>query len=198
MNTSSKTQINESLQRWLDSLPRAVPLRASDLYDPQAKSLESGDASRTPPNDGNHLLDLFANSRLPTDSLITAMLWLRIGVIDKPHEIVQEGKTPIASYLHGIVHRMEGDFWNSKYWFKQSQENRLLQSLSNFMEQKLKDERLLSFAAGLQIMQGKVFVPVELVSACEKLSQQLQPNTVSIVTLEKICWIEWEAIWHMM
>ena len=93
---------------------------------------------------------------------------------------------------------MEGDFWNSKHWFKQVRDNRLLGPLSNFMERKLKDANLSSFAAGLKIMQGNVFVPVELVSACERLSQQSQPNSESVAVLERICWIEWEALWDMI
>ena len=126
------------------------------------------------------------------------MLWLRIGVIDKPHKIVQEGRTTIASYLHGIVHRMEGDYWNSKYWFKQVRDIRLLGPLSNLMEQSLKDQSLSSTAASLKIMQDNVFVPAELVSACEKLSQRSQSDLESVVTLERISWIEWEALWDII
>ncbi len=198
MNASSKIQIGEPLLQWLDSMPHSVPLRVREFNKEKSSSLQSGDDSNSPQNDGERLGQFLANSRLPTDSLITAMLWLRIGVIDKPHEIVQEGRTPIASYLHGIVHRMEGDFWNSKYWFKKVRDVRLLEQLSNLMERSLKGQSLSSTAASLKIMQGNVFVPAELVSACEKLSQQSQPISESVVTLERISWIEWDALWDMI
>lgn len=198
MNASSKLQIGEPLLQWVDSLPHSVPLRVREFNKEKSSSLKSNDLSISPQNDGERLGQFLANSQLQPDSLITAMLWLRIGIIGKPHEIVQDGRTPIASYLHGIVHRIEGDFWNSKYWFRQVGDIRQLGSLSKFMERRLKDESLSSTAASLKIMQGHVFVPVELVSACEKLCQQSHPNPEDAETLERIGWIEWEALWDMI
>lgn len=39
--------------------------------------------------------------------------------LDLSHELSQEIHTPTGSYLHGIMHRMEGDYSNAKYWFRQ-------------------------------------------------------------------------------
>ncbi|ALS29380.1 hypothetical protein IJ21_39940 [Paenibacillus sp. 32O-W] len=36
------------------------------------------------------------------------------------HELVQNIDTPTGSYWHGIMHRMEGDYPNAKYWFRQT------------------------------------------------------------------------------
>jgi hypothetical protein len=49
---------------------------------------------------------------------IEALLWLRIGLIDRAHEIVQEAGAGLPAYVHGIIHRMEQDYWNSNYWFR--------------------------------------------------------------------------------
>lgn len=38
--------------------------------------------------------------------------------LDLSHELSQEIHTPTGSYLHGIMHRMEGDYSNAKYWFR--------------------------------------------------------------------------------
>jgi hypothetical protein len=51
------------------------------------------------------------------DSLVRAgALWL-YGFLHEAHEIVQENRSTEGSYWHGLVHRSEGDFSNSLYWF---------------------------------------------------------------------------------
>lgn len=43
-------------------------------------------------------------------------LWLRHDYLDESHRLSQDINTPSGSYWHAIMHRREGDFWNSKYW----------------------------------------------------------------------------------
>jgi len=45
---------------------------------------------------------------------------IREGQLDAAHAIVQDIDSPEAAYWHGILHRAEGDYWNSKYWFRQA------------------------------------------------------------------------------
>ena len=47
-------------------------------------------------------------------------LWLLHNFLDESHEISQSIHSREGSYWHGIMHRMEGDFWNSKYWFRKT------------------------------------------------------------------------------
>ena len=187
MTASPKIRIIEPLLEWLYSLPRVVPLRA--VPPGELGPLASG---------GKRLEQWIADSRLPADSLITAMLWLRIGVIDAPHEIVQAKTDPLASYLHGVVHRLEGDYWNSKYWFRQVRDSRILESLSHSIEAKLKEANLFSFAASFKIMQGTSFVPSEFVSACEQQCQQAMPDSESAASLELLGWAEWASLWELI
>jgi len=49
------------------------------------------------------------------DALLAA-LWLWHDALDESHRISQRIETPDGSYWHGIMHRREGDFSNSKYW----------------------------------------------------------------------------------
>ena len=45
-------------------------------------------------------------------------LLLRADLLDESHTISQKIETTTGSYWHGIIHRREGDFGNSKYWFR--------------------------------------------------------------------------------
>ncbi|QJC51319.1 hypothetical protein HGI30_07015 [Paenibacillus albicereus] len=56
-------------------------------------------------------------SRLRLLALVSG-LQLRNGSLNRSHEISQELDCPEGSYLHGLMHRMEGDFSNAKYWFR--------------------------------------------------------------------------------
>lgn len=47
-----------------------------------------------------------------------AALWLLHNYLDPSHCLSQEIETASGSYWHGIMHRREPDFWNSKYWFR--------------------------------------------------------------------------------
>jgi hypothetical protein len=42
---------------------------------------------------------------------------LAAGEWQKAHSIVQEDASPVAAWLHGIVHTLEGDLDNARYWY---------------------------------------------------------------------------------
>ena len=46
-----------------------------------------------------------------------AALWLWHDHLDRAHTIVQAIDTPSGSWWHAIMHRREGDFGNSSYWY---------------------------------------------------------------------------------
>ena len=56
-------------------------------------------------------------AQLEDDRLVRAgALWLH-GHLEPAHRIVQEIGSPEGSYWHALVHRSEGDYHNSLYWF---------------------------------------------------------------------------------
>ncbi|MBL7650005.1 MAG: hypothetical protein JNK74_27850 [Candidatus Hydrogenedentes bacterium] len=54
---------------------------------------------------------------LRANPALQAGLWLYVDELDRSHTISQELKNATGSYWHGIMHRREGDFSNSHYWF---------------------------------------------------------------------------------
>jgi hypothetical protein len=36
------------------------------------------------------------------------------------HAIVQDDPSPLAAWMHGIVHLLEGDLSNARYWYRRA------------------------------------------------------------------------------
>ena len=54
------------------------------------------------------------------DDLILQSLYLiKQNEWEKSHNIAQDIYTNFGSIVHGLLHRIEGDDWNAKYWFSQ-------------------------------------------------------------------------------
>jgi hypothetical protein len=52
--------------------------------------------------------------------LAHALELLEAGSWQQAHEIVQEDKSVLAAWLHGIVHTLEGDLDNARYWYRKA------------------------------------------------------------------------------
>ena len=55
-----------------------------------------------------------------TQSLAGAVELLAAGAWQQAHEIVQKDKSELAAWLHGIVHMLEGDLDNARYWYRKT------------------------------------------------------------------------------
>ena len=58
-------------------------------------------------------------------------IWLHHDFLNESHSISQRIPTITGSFWHGIMHRREGDYWNSKYWFRQVEEHPVFSSLQS-------------------------------------------------------------------
>jgi hypothetical protein len=56
----------------------------------------------------------------PADSLTRAVELLAAGNWQQAHEVVQPEKSIMAAWLHGIVHTLEGDLDNARYWYRRA------------------------------------------------------------------------------
>lgn len=55
------------------------------------------------------------------DALRRAADLLAAGDWRAAHTIVQDDSSPLAAWLHGIVHTLEGDLDNARYWYRKAE-----------------------------------------------------------------------------
>ena len=55
------------------------------------------------------------------DPILDAAAYIYVNNLLTAHNLVQEHENdPVGAYIHGIIHRREGDFSNANYWFRRS------------------------------------------------------------------------------
>jgi hypothetical protein len=60
-------------------------------------------------------------ARVTQDDLVRALELLRAGDWRAAHEIVQRDEdAPLSCWAHGIVHLVEGDTSNARYWYREA------------------------------------------------------------------------------
>jgi hypothetical protein len=52
--------------------------------------------------------------------LVRSLLLLAAGDLERAHSLVQEASNGNGTYIHGMVHRIEDDFDNARYWFRRT------------------------------------------------------------------------------
>ena len=62
--------------------------------------------------------DQIARQNGPQSSCTRSLLFLAAGDVTQAHRIVQEISTADAAYIHGVIHRIDDDFNNARYWFR--------------------------------------------------------------------------------
>jgi hypothetical protein len=55
-----------------------------------------------------------------SEALCQAAELLATGDWEAAHVIVQDDPSPLAAWMHGIVHTLEGDESNARYWYGQA------------------------------------------------------------------------------
>ena len=50
----------------------------------------------------------------------SAIRYLKKGEWDKAHQLVQREESKLGYWAHGIVHMVEGDLGNARYWYRKA------------------------------------------------------------------------------
>lgn len=53
-------------------------------------------------------------------ALLKAVQAAQVGNWHDAHQIAQDYSDATANWLHAVLHKIEGDEWNSKYWYARS------------------------------------------------------------------------------
>ena len=61
---------------------------------------------------------------------LRAIAYLHHDHTDAAHDLVQDMADPDGALVHGILHRREPDFWNAKYWFRQTENHPVYQKIA--------------------------------------------------------------------
>ncbi|MHC4996678.1 MAG: hypothetical protein ACYTGQ_16665 [Planctomycetota bacterium] len=114
-------------------------------------------------------------------------MWLYHDYHDKSHTFSQDIHTPTGSFWHGIMHRREPDYWNSKYWFRKVGEHPVLPGLASAAEEEAQVEGLSETIAHLT--SGGRWDTAGFVDLCEEAYHEGSG-------LESLCQaIQWREWW---
>lgn len=102
------------------------------------------------------------------ESLISG-LWLLAGDIDRSHTISQDLPSAEGSFLHGIMHRREQDFGNSKYWFRRVGSHPVLDQIADLAGSLYDD-------------------PYDFIDTCS------QATGDEIAACKEAQWVEWQCL----
>ena len=56
----------------------------------------------------------------PNDELLKAIELASAGQWDAAHQIVQQYEDGTAAWIHAVLHKVEGDDGNARYWYRRA------------------------------------------------------------------------------
>ncbi|HEY4329282.1 MAG TPA: hypothetical protein VGN88_06075, partial [Phycisphaerae bacterium] len=123
-------------------------------------------------------------------------LWLLADDLDKAHKICQEVPTSHGSAWHAIVHRREGDFWNSKYWWHRAAGIKW-RGLADHLPESLATVPGQATAAVMRSLSGPAYDPSIIVDLVEANAARPTPEmTAALVIVQRVEWLAlFEECW---
>jgi len=106
-------------------------------------------------------------------ALALAGFWLLAGNLERSHSFSQELPCRNGSFWHGIMHRREGDFGNSKYWFRKVGDHPVFEQLA-------------------ELTGGAYEDPTAFVDECSRAIGKKNSEAYQRCMLSQ--WAEWQAL----
>lgn len=111
--------------------------------------------------------------------------WLWNNFLDESHTISQEIETTTGSFWHGIMHRRECDYSNSKYWFRKVGYHDVFDSLA---------QQAVAFAGGTDqygLIEDGDWDPFGFVDLCQQAGDEDSPLHTYCQAITRV---EWELL----
>ena len=118
-------------------------------------------------------------------------LFLYFSALDECHKISQEIPSTSGSYWHGIMHRQEPDYGNSKYWFRRVGQHEIFPELrTRVLEELQADARAATVARAIE--SNSNWDPFWFVDTCEQACRE--PNGELHRPALEIQRLEWQIL----
>jgi len=99
------------------SIRSAKPACSAPCVTNRERSSSSATASRCVDESAHELFDLAFFMTRPAINIAKVLTHLRKNEWDKAHAIVMGMRDKLAFRIHGLLHRIEGDLDNARYWY---------------------------------------------------------------------------------
>lgn len=117
-------------------MPPDLPADVRDALAPLFAALSPDEAMSqlvvTKPGPTEVVEQVLASPALAGRDALAAGLWLYVDQLDRSHDISQAMKNATGSFWHGIMHRREGDFSNSHYWFRNTGRHPAMDAIDDY------------------------------------------------------------------
>ena len=171
------------------------PIFAALLKEPRLMPLDPGtpDSGVKPALEALDLVRAFAPHDIADPNMAEACrsaVWLYHDYIAVSHTISQQIDTATGSYWHGIMHRREPDYPNSKYWFRRVGDHPILPALHQAASEIAANSSVLPDSARFLVTQSG-WDPVAFIDLCEAAHGGRAPAEDLCRTIQQR---EWELL----
>lgn len=118
-----------------------------------------------------------------------AGLWLLYDFLDESHKVSQAVHTSSGSYWHGIMHRREPDYSNSKYWFRKVGNHPIFETLCRAAGDLATKEE--PEPANQFLIEQNAWDPFRFIDLCESAARG---QSSSELLCRRIAQIEWQLL----